>query len=598
MSSPGACPSHPREPATGTRRSPCRSVHSAPSATGYSPGLLDARVPLAVATVGVLLLGACSPPEVELPEPKPRPVEIMELRTIDPVKPLQVTGAVQSWKEQDVAFEVAGTLHSIVEPMTNLEGRWVESGDASSEQQVLVTGEVLARLSTQEYLIRRESARASVNVAKEKKDLAQVELDKVVPADIRAAQADRARAIAELTRIQKAVKSGAVSEIDEIRALAEMERAEAGLERAKAQVDSKKAEIEAAKASIDQAIAQLADAQYALERCTLYAPFSAQVADLLVEAGGYVQPGTPVAHIIMMDPIKVDLNVSPKTVESLGLGDVVSFRLSGSTKSHEGRIYEKAAIADPQTRTFRVSILTRNWQTIGGVPADDPIFSEYPVSPKVHVVAPLEAHRKDSPLVVLEGRNLLEDDAGWFVWANTEMSFPLPSPPLVPVHKVRVVPGEQRINFQGIVVGRVLKDPGTLKPGSLCPSNVPEGHAEGAPVLIGEPEWALLPGKLVSVLLDTDVPEPGIYVPIDVVRPASEDDGSGDLGEVFALDGGVARLVRVRRTGQILELVRIEAVDAAQASLIAPGRQLVADFVHFLRDGDAVKPTGTREITK
>lgn len=539
------------------------------------------------------LLASCSPPEVELPEPRPRPVHVLELREVDPAKALEVTGAVRSWKEQDVAFEVAGTLHSIVEPMTNLEGRWVEFGDSSGDSQVIVEGDVLARLSREEYLIQRENARAAVRVATENRDLAQVELDKVIPADIRAATADRERASAELSRIEKAVASGAVSEIDRIRALAELERAEAALERANASVESKRAQIDSLTASIAQAQAQLADAEYALARCTLQAPFPAQVATLLVEAGGFVQPGTPVAHLIMMDPILIDVNVSAQTAEHLRIGSLVSFRVQGSDDRKKGRVYEKAAVADPRTRTFRVSILTRNWQTAAGRELGDPIFGQYPVCPGAHVVSPRRVGDASSPLVVMEGRNLRRDDQGWYVWANTEMTLPLPDPPLVPVRKVRVTPGEGRLNFQGIAVARELADAGGLAVGNLCPIDVPEGHEEGAPVVVAAREWALLPGKLAGVLLEAESPQPGIYVPMDVVRPA----GDG-RGRVFVLDQGVARAVDVLITDRSLDRVRIAAADAAHADLVQAGRQIVADFVHFLRDGDAVKAAGVREMSQ
>ena len=541
----------------------------------------------------VPVIASCSPPEVELPEPRPRPVHVLELQEVDAAKPLEVTGAVRSWKEQDVAFEVAGTLHSIVEPMTNLEGRWVEFGDTSGDSQVIVEGDVLARLSREEYLIQRESAKAAVRVATENRDLAQVELDKVIPADIRAATADRERASAELSRIEKALASGAVSEIDRIRALAELERTEAALERANASVESKRAQIDSLTASIAQAQAQLADAEYALARCTLYAPFPAQVATLLVEAGGFVQPGTPVAHLIMMDPILIDVNVSAQTADRLRIGSVVSFRVQGSAGRKKGRVYEKAAVADARTRTFRVSILTRNWQTAAGRDLGDPIFGQYPVCPGTHVVAQRRVGDASSRLVVMEGRSLRRDDQGWYVWANTEMTLPLPDPPLVPVSKIRVTPGEGRLNFQGIAVARELADPGGLSVGNLCPIDVPEGHTDGAPVLIAEPEWALLPGKLAGVLLEADAPSPGIYVPMDVVRP--ESDGRG---AIFVLDDGVARLVIVEITHRTLDRVRIAAADASGADLVKPGRKIVADFIHFLRDGDAVKAAGVREMTQ
>ena len=38
--------------------------------------------------------------------------------------------------------------------------------------------------------------------------------------------------------------------------------------------------------------------------------FRARSLRYYIEAGGYVQVGKPVAHLVMMDPIKVDISVS------------------------------------------------------------------------------------------------------------------------------------------------------------------------------------------------------------------------------------------------------------------------------------------------
>jgi hypothetical protein len=55
---------------------------------------------------------------------------------------------VESWKREDIGFEVAGRLLRIVEPGIDIEGRTVDE-----EGNLLSEGTVLAELDDQRYLI-------------------------------------------------------------------------------------------------------------------------------------------------------------------------------------------------------------------------------------------------------------------------------------------------------------------------------------------------------------------------------------------------------------------------------------------------------------
>ncbi|MCP4310310.1 MAG: HlyD family efflux transporter periplasmic adaptor subunit, partial [Bacteroidetes bacterium] len=192
--------------------------------------------------------------------PNPRPVTVLELHEINPIKPLQLTGSVESWKDQDISFEVDGRLEWIVEMGTNLEGRWEE------DKVVYVQGDVLARIDEEHHKIRSK-----------------------------AAMAERDRAYAEYVRKKQAWEKRAIAEVDFIRGTADRDASEAEFEHA----------------------------QYNVDRCILYAPFSGEVSEVYIEAGGYVNRGEPVAHLVMMDPIKVDISVSSETAERLKIRDAV-----------------------------------------------------------------------------------------------------------------------------------------------------------------------------------------------------------------------------------------------------------------------------------
>ena len=176
----------------------------------------------AVLLIYISMLTGCGKQET-VTEPNPRPVTVLELREINPVKSLQLTGSVESWKDQDISFEVDGRLEWIVEMATNLAGRWEEN------KVVRVQGDVLARIDEEHHRIK-----------------------------LKAAKADLDRAQAEYVRKEQAWKTKAIAEVDYIRAIADRDASEAEFEYA----------------------------QYNVDKCTLYAPFSGEVSEVYVEAGG------------------------------------------------------------------------------------------------------------------------------------------------------------------------------------------------------------------------------------------------------------------------------------------------------------------------
>ena len=73
---------------------------------------------LHILALSCVAFAGCAKEAKEVPAPRPRPVRVIELREIDPVEPLQLTGAVTAWSEQGVAFEVDGRVTWIVESGT------------------------------------------------------------------------------------------------------------------------------------------------------------------------------------------------------------------------------------------------------------------------------------------------------------------------------------------------------------------------------------------------------------------------------------------------------------------------------------------------
>jgi len=521
-------------------------------------------VPLMV--LGIGSMSGCrqaAPPDES---PVPRPVSVLQLREIDPVKRLQITGVVQPWQEQDVAFEVAGRVRFIVQQGTQLKGRWEEDGN------VEVVGDLLASIDDDTY-------QAAVVGAKADVDYAETTLDKVLPAELAEAEASRINQQAEMDRIM-AIPKTAIEPIEPIRARANRDMAVAKVERAKAGLTTGKASLEKAQAALTQA---KLDRQHA----TLYAPFSCEVAEVYVKAGGYAKAGQPVAHLVMMDPIKIDLAVSPETARGLQLRDSVRLYVPGESEPVFGAVHEKATVADPNTRTLRVSIITRNRRTTTPSPDGQPVITQF-----------MYLHRQrvgdeTSPLMVEENLALRRDSNGYFIWAAPDQRLGNridSTDPSVTLHRFSVVPTEERLNYQGLFLFRTLSDVGELQEGMLVAMDVPDDFVDGQRVTIVRSDWRFRPGQLVPVWLAESAPTPGLYVPMNAILHTDE-----QTNVVFVEKDGLARRVDVRIVGQAGDLKQITATDAS-STLLVPGANVILDYIHFLQDREPVRVVQRREL--
>ncbi|MHC4952489.1 MAG: efflux RND transporter periplasmic adaptor subunit [Planctomycetota bacterium] len=527
-------------------------------------------------------LSACGDRSKPTPPDHPRPVKVMEVEEMSPLRPVQVSGSVTPWREEDISFEVSGRIEMIVDRQTNLSGRW-KVGSTVREK-----GDVLAKIDTEPYEIARDNSKAQIVVGERDLVAARVELEKVLPAQKKVANVQIRRAEAEYKRKEQAYKDNAVSEIELIRAEADRDTRLADLEQVEANIEQQKANIESIKAQIQKAKQDLRQAEYDLERCTLIAPFDGEVSDLYTVAGGYARAGEPVAHLIMMDPIKVDVAVSPETARSLGIGDSVQLLLPGETDPTSAMVFEIATAADAMTRTFRVSLFARNGRRVPGLTDDDPRRKATRIE-RFMYVSREEFGSGRGPFYVEENRALRKDAEGYFVWNITGKSYgdPIQTGSMLPVRKVRVKPGDQYVQRQGIFVFRSLEDTGGLKAGAMVALDVPEGF-EGSEVLLAQQKWRLQPGQVVSAVLAAEVPERGIYAPMSSIAARTQ-----DAGAVFVVSEGVARRVAVKVHGNVGAYFHVEPADADGKKLLAPGAQVILDYVHFLRDREPVKVTQT-----
>ena len=114
-------------------------------------------------------------------------------------------------------------------------------------------------------------------------------------------------------------------------------------------------ELTSRRAAKSAAEAGLSQAQAALDRLLLKAPFSGTVDSVDVEVGQWVQAGTPIATILSLDPIVVKAEVSERDVAFVSIGARAKVRLV-TGEEMEGTVRHVAMKANEKTRTFVVEV--------------------------------------------------------------------------------------------------------------------------------------------------------------------------------------------------------------------------------------------------
>lgn len=116
-----------------------------------------------------------------------------------------------------------------------------------------------------------------------------------------------------------------------------------------------------ARYSSEQAAASLASLTRRLERTVVTAPIEGILDDRMVELGALVSPGTPVARIVDLDPVKVVGGVPERYAADVrrGAEAVVRFDVLAN-REFEGRVGFVGSAVDARNRTFPIELVLPN----------------------------------------------------------------------------------------------------------------------------------------------------------------------------------------------------------------------------------------------
>lgn len=197
----------------------------------------------------------------------------------------------------------------------------------TSGQVVKVLAEVGDRVSKGDILVVVDNELQSLNVESAK-------------AQFILAEANYEKATRDLMRSESLFESEDISKYE--------------LEGAQIQKKSAEAQYLAAKAALGVAERQLADTR-------IKSPIDGRVAFREVDLGATLSPGMPVASVVFIDNVKVNISVSEKEVAKIKVGMIAKvYAESFPNKKFRGKVFSVALKADMATRTFPVQVVLPN----------------------------------------------------------------------------------------------------------------------------------------------------------------------------------------------------------------------------------------------
>ncbi len=509
---------------------------------------------------GVMLVG-CSGDRLE-ERRIPRPVTFVRLEITSPSQTSRLTGSVESWKREDLGFDVAGRVLRVVEPGANIVGHTLDE-----QGNLLTAGTVLAELDPKRYEIAVKQARAAA-------DAARTDLEEVVPQLLAEAKAVLALADKELERYTNLVAAQSAPQ-------QQLDLAETAQKAAAAKV----AQVEALRATkaalLNTSLATVEQAEVNIADCKLYSPFTGQIARVHMIPGGFALPGQAVVTVQMMDPMKVNIAVSAATDARIHQNDLVRV-FSPDGEEFEGLVYLKDTFADPATRTFLITLLVRNRRILVGVP-DELRDEKVAHCRNIWKLEQPEVGSDDN--YYAEVKSIQRDDEGHFVWKVenlTREQLYEDFDPVMTVKKVRVTLGEGRVPVLQVFTFRELTEIGELDPVTdVIAGDITGEVQDGGKMILVRERWLGRPGDVVRVGLKGKELPAGFYVPENAIQF----DGTGyHVAVARRASNGTEQVTFVSVTlGETVgSLRRIEGELEAGINVIVEG-------AHYVTDGEMVR---------
>ncbi|MEL6687095.1 MAG: HlyD family efflux transporter periplasmic adaptor subunit [Pseudomonadota bacterium] len=310
-----------------------------------------------VVAVAIAVLMVRSRPTVE-PQPVTETAPLVETSTLrSSTSPLEIvaTGTVSAQERVIVASQVGGQVLYVNPDF--VEGEQIDRGD------------VIIRLDRADFENRVRSAKADlaaqdVNVMQAEQDV-QIARSELAQFDERFSAQQSSEAPPQTSGFRPPEQSNvAIGETSNVNTLSDVERSLA----------TREPQLQSAIAARDRAAAGLSDAELALKRTVVTAPFSGLVQSETVSVGSIISAGQSLGELVSSDVFEVQASLSdqeaaliPGLYNNDGEPLTATIRqiLAGQTVEWPAEVSRVSAVRDPQTRRVEVFLTVKNPLTSG-----------------------------------------------------------------------------------------------------------------------------------------------------------------------------------------------------------------------------------------
>ncbi len=119
-------------------------------------------------------------------------------------------------------------------------------------------------------------------------------------------------------------------------------------------------EYEIAQTTLNTSLAEIKLLEARRAKHKIYAPFDGKIGLRQVSVGSYVNPGSLIANVYSINPVKVDFSIPGRYLNDIQVGDKLTFTVDAYDEEFNGEIYALEPRIDPQSRSIKLRAISDN----------------------------------------------------------------------------------------------------------------------------------------------------------------------------------------------------------------------------------------------
>lgn len=267
--------------------------------------------------------------------PKPREVRVVPATEDRVPRTVAVTGTLAADDQIVLGLKVPGRVSEITVDLGSRVRR----------------GQLVARLDPTDFRLRVDQARAALQQARVRLGLPPDGADDRVVAE-QTALVRQARAVLDEAKLTRD-RFGRLFQ-QELIAKAQVDAAEASYQVSDGRYQDAIEEVRNRQAILVQRRTELALTQQALADTELQAPADGMIRERRASVGEFLAAGTPIATLVKMHPLRLQLAVPERASADVRVGQQVRVSVDGDSGVHGGRVVRLSPSIQEQNRTLSV----------------------------------------------------------------------------------------------------------------------------------------------------------------------------------------------------------------------------------------------------